>query len=249
MRAKKQYGLIERQKALSAGMDYEIVAESFREMSRRNADIPGLSRKIIQYVDGILSEKRKALEQLSRLILRIVVPVPIRLAMWETQHDPDVFVDQKNAGRAMGYEIRGRKKRKTAGYMETVYRDPKTCDDMRHRIAAISETIRCSAKQMVECQHQLNIEIFKMWLCMKETLIPNLMGNRVATRDMKSFPKFETWPEFSDEATFGITEKDFAIDPEQEATANSSEGKTTTGRGNGSEGDESGDKIRLSEQK
>ncbi len=217
-----QYEMIERQKEIAEGKGYAKVADTFKEMTQKDADLPALSRKVTQDMNRINEEQRKVLELLSKWILKIAIPNCIRLVMWDAKNFGNIF-DVESVRKSIGYKVTRQEARVRMEHLQAIYHDQKTYEEVQAKMGEISDTIRRNAKQFVECQRQMNIGALKMWRFIKERFMPQLEKSRSAARTMKAIPRVEGRPEFGDEPLLGIRDQDFQID--LEATLSSLEGK------------------------
>ncbi len=213
-----EYKLIERQRAIAGDKGYELISSTFPKMGQ--GDISGLSRKIIHEMDRLIEERRVAMEQLSRMMFRVAVPISSRIVMWRAEHDIDIF-SAESVGKAMGYRADGEEVKAVMANLQAMYHDQETYDQMRAAMQSITQNIRKGARQLVEGQRQMQVETMKIWQFVKAKLIPRLERNRAAANALKHMPKFEGNPELSDAVLLQVGKQDFSIG--SEATISNSE--------------------------
>ncbi len=205
------YELIDKQRKMTGEECCAILTGTFEAMSRRNAAPGEFSQIIMKTLDEMVEERRKALEQLARIMLQVAVPLSLRLFLWEADNDIDIF-DPVSVGRAMGYAPDGEEVKTIMASLKATYKDRKTYQDMKLHMAEISQSIRGKVRQFVESQKGIQLETLRIWHYMRKHFLSSYSKDQQTASGLKYVPKLQGRPELSDAAIFRIRDEDFSLD-------------------------------------
>lgn len=226
-----EYELIERQRALSGEKGVSGIATAFVAMGRRNADISTLTRNIAEEAGRILDERRKALGQLTRMMLQIAVPLPVRLFMWEGENGMDIF-NPASVARVMGYPANAREVKIIMASLQETYQTQENYQEANAVMRGLAQSVKKNVRILIDSQRGIQMEAMKLWMYIKEKLMPQFQQNRAAARGMQIVPRMEGRTELSDEIMFGVKEEDFLLPPREVEIANEkTEDKISSGSG------------------
>ncbi len=209
-----RYELIERQRAMACTDSNFVIRDAFQEMARSGADPELFPMVMTQKLDQLTEERKKAMAQLSRLILEIAVPLPLRLAFWEAENNIDMY-DPQNFCRRMGYKLDGEAMRILAEHMKRYHASAEAAHKMREKMAAVSQNVRRDVKRMLEAQRDMERELMKISQLGRKFFMSRYTLD-FAADELKFSPRLSGRPELTDQAIFQVSEQDLSLETQDE---------------------------------
>ncbi len=210
-----RYELIERQLDIMGDEDRRVILSALEEMTRTKAAEPEFPSILIRKMKAITEERRKALEQLSHMMLEIAVPFSLRLFLWEAENGVEIF-DPVHAEKVLGRKPTVEQMKLLATYAEYAVSCKDTYKELKARAVSAAQRIRKNVKQMVECQKAIQMETLSILRCLRKKVFPEYTKSD-AELEIKFIPKLETLPELSNAAIFQLTEESLWQDANTEA--------------------------------
>ncbi len=205
-----RYELIERLRTMVCAEENYAVRSAFDEIARTGADSSQFSRIVVKNLDALIMERKKALEQLSRMVLEITAPLPLRFAFWEAESNLDMY-DPQNLCRHMGYKLDGNEVKILAEHLKTFRADQEEARRTREAIAAVSRNVRKKVKQMLECQRDMEREIMKV-IAFARKIFQSKYTSEFAAKELMFAPKLNGRPELTDQAIFQVRDQDLSLE-------------------------------------
>lgn len=205
-----RYELIDKHRGMAGGENRFVVTCTLDEMSRTNAAPSQFPHILVSWMERMIEERKRAIAQLSQLILRLVVPLPLRLCFWEAENNFDLQ-DPQGLCRRLGYELDVGEMRVLATILNIFQGDPAAERERRERIAMASQRIRRDAKQMLESQRDMEHEGIKLWRLVRNNVIQKCSMSGVA-QEFKFYPRLISRPELSDLSILHVQDQDFTVD-------------------------------------
>ncbi len=212
-----RYELVEKMRAAACGNANAMIPAALEEMARTGASREQFARILIEKTEQMIMERQKALEQLSRIMLEIMVPRHLRLCFWAAENDIDLY-NPHNVCKFMGYTPTEEQMRALAEHLQSSRKESSESQRRgKSRIAIIAEDVRKQVKRMLECQHDVDHETMRIWKLGKKVFAHRYTPD-FAANEFKFSPQLGGRPELSDCAIFQITEQDFSFDGGMERT-------------------------------
>ncbi len=202
----EKYELIERKCDMRS---YAIVCATALQEKAGAAKEADFSSIIIKKFDQMFEERRQALERLAHTIVEVAIPVPIRLVLWEMEHDFDAF-DPQSIDKVAGGRLNPDDIKEAIKNARALFPEEKNYYAMKRFISASTPKIRNCVRQLLMCQREIQTETQKVWEYLKKNVMPRYSQAK-ALHDMRLAPKLQDNPELHDYAFFRLTEDDFSF--------------------------------------
>ncbi len=206
------YALIDRKRDISTTEKTEAIQAALRELSQTRAAPGQLSELIIQKFTESFNERKKALEQLFRIMLEVAVPTILRFQLWAVDNNIDVF-DPEHLHKYFGYQPGSETMKVVLEHMKTAHANHAEIQrELKTKLSKVTINIRKNVKQMLEAQREIQMDTAKVMHCLKKFISPNYTVEH-AIHDMNhAIPRLSGREELSDESIFKVSEEDFLCD-------------------------------------
>lgn len=205
-----RYDAIEQQRDIVGDEDHAVMLSALEEMSRTKAGPTQFSSVLIRKMKEMAEGRRKALEQLSQMMLEIAVPFSMRLFLWEAENDIDVF-NPACAEKILGYKPDAEQLRLLMNCARSMQDNRIVYDRMKARAVVTSQNIRRNVKQIVECQKGIQLETLRLLRYMKKHLLAGYTPDD-AKLDARFAPKLLNRAELSNAAIFQLPDEGLWLD-------------------------------------
>ena len=186
----------------------KIIEDSARNYNKAIND-PSLITHIITMNHNEKFEiKIKLIENLAKEMVEIMIPLSVRLISWVIENDVNGY-DPNEIVKHMKIPIE--KANIMSEYIKCVFPDHKNFDNIKKNVIAKTKEIKDTVKMFVQSQRKVQCELKKLDKCIVKDIIP-CVNPRVLDFFSKISPELASRPEFSNFATFELSDNDFTID-------------------------------------
>ncbi len=210
-RRMSRYELIDQQLNFSSSAYYAMISEVLREQQRKGtmSDHAEFVAEITRRTGVFINERRTALSQLSRMMVQLTLPLPMRFCLWNAESGVDVY--DPSADKPASNVLNSGQTQCMCNIAQTVYPDKTRYDRVRQELRGIAKDVRLDVKNLLEAHKGIQRETLRMWNHMKRDAIPKY--SLVETQfHMQMMPRLELKPELSEYALYKIQDKDFWLD-------------------------------------
>ena len=208
-----KYELIEKQRNMFGYELVTTVSEMHKEILKNKlieTNPTFFMETLEKKIDQAMEDRRKAVEQLTRAIAEIVMPASARISLWITENNIDVY-DAKKLSQFFGPDITFEHVKDISEYTKKMFPDKKQYNEMHLFMAASARRVKVLVRQLINCQKQAQIEIFKNVKFIKKNLLAKY-DLRHAEAYARVVPALRRRPELSDAAIYQLNDDDFRIE-------------------------------------
>lgn len=197
----KKYELLEKYSNIFGKEVYSTLVSVYREM--HNAQQPANDHSVFvetlkRKVNEALEEQNHVLAQITRVMMRIMLPLPLRVAAWLSEKDVDLH-DCEKALDKLGPEIPIEHAKMIVSYMKELYPDKNKYCEMQVNLANTGKKIKSLIKQMIECTSKVQTELGNYGKYLDTVIVPYSQPRLLGVLSNLS-PCFNHIPELSDNA-------------------------------------------------
>eukprot|EP01022_Parablepharisma_sp_SALTPOND_P012448 TRINITY_DN15_c0_g1_i1.p2 TRINITY_DN15_c0_g1~~TRINITY_DN15_c0_g1_i1.p2 ORF type:complete len:450 (+),score=61.99 TRINITY_DN15_c0_g1_i1:2762-4111(+) len=208
-----KYDLIEKQRNTFAYEFYATISNVYKEMYEKKQSVTDTAlfvKTLEAKFDQCLEERRKALEQLARAMVEVIMPLSTKITMWIAEKNMDVY-DPEKVAQAMSPDISLEQAKVLVKYTKMTFPDRKKHNEMQVFMAASGKRIKLLVKQLIECQKKAQVELQKVGQYLKKNVLPNYNVYMIDAF-MKAVTHITAKPELSDYAIYQIKDGDFRVE-------------------------------------
>ncbi len=202
-----RYELIDRKRDLDETERVETIRAALGEMARTGTSSSQLSTLVIKKYGEHFEERKKALEQLFRIILEVAVPNSLRYQMWKSENGIDMLKPE-NLSKYFGYQLGSVAMQRALEHIRIAHGK---ASEIQAKLTKLSDSIRKNVRRMLESQRNIQMDAARIGNSLRDCIPPTYTAEH-AMVDMKYFPKLAGWKELSDASIFRVTEQDFWCD-------------------------------------
>lgn len=188
------------------------VLKALDEMQRTHAGRERFKEILIRKFDEQFEDRKKAVEQLFRILLEITMPLPLRFHMWEADNDVDAF-NPENFSLVLGYQPTKEQLQRIQEHIKIAHAGHEAYHrEMKAKFAKVAPRIRANVKKMLEYHREIQIDTYRIMVSSMKARLLSSYTVESAEEDMRYVPNLYGRPELSDEALLQINEHDFWLD-------------------------------------
>eukprot|EP00826_Nyctotherus_ovalis_P054778 TRINITY_DN7202_c0_g1_i3.p1 TRINITY_DN7202_c0_g1~~TRINITY_DN7202_c0_g1_i3.p1 ORF type:complete len:364 (-),score=80.19 TRINITY_DN7202_c0_g1_i3:143-1234(-) len=197
----KKYELLEKYSNIFGKEVYSTLVSVYREM--HDAKQPASDHSVFvetlkKKVNEALEEQNHVLAQITKVMMRIMLPLPLRIAAWLSEKDIDLH-DCESALIKLGPEVSIDHAKMIVNYMKELYPDKDKYCEMQANLANTGKNIKSLMKQMIECTSKVQMELVNYGKYLDTVIVPYSQPRLLGALSNLS-PCFNRIPELSDNA-------------------------------------------------
>ena len=155
----EKYELIESQRIpfwLDVSCTMSTMHNDLFQSGKDLTDTAAVARSVSKRFEQIMEGRRQALEQLTRIMVEIVSPLPQRFFAWAAEHNLE-FSGTKKCG-LIPNELRP----SVTSFLQTLFTREQPYNEMKVFLAVSSEKLRARVQKLVESQRNVQLEMGKI---------------------------------------------------------------------------------------
>ena len=206
----QKYELIEKcSNALGTGI-YTTLINVCSEMYKTNQPLSNnfvfietFKKKFEESLEG----QRLALRQLTKIMVNISMPLPVRLSMWAIEKDIDI-TDYEKAISLLGGKVPDEDIKTLAKYINDIYPEKQKYKEMQIHMSDSGNRIKSLMKQIIELEKKIQIERCELGKYVTTDVVPNYNIQSIEVLAKITQHLFSI-PDVSDYAIYQLTDSDF----------------------------------------
>jgi len=210
-----KYELIDKKRISFMDEFRETVFAIYNEMREKQLDMTSkdmFMKMLEKSFDKEIEERKKALEQLARTMVEVIMLPTTRISLWINETHMNVF-DPENIVEIMKPELNLDQAKVFSDYMKSMYPNEKEQKDITSFFLDSGNRVRSLVKQILECVRKAQIEIQKVGFYRKKEVLRKRAINLVEASKLLSVSyNISKRPDISDYAIYNIKEQDFRSD-------------------------------------
>lgn len=197
----KKYELIEKHSNLLGREMYNTLMNVYREMYELDQPLTNHSlfiETLKKKISETFEEQSRVLTQITKVMMGIMLPLPIRISAWLSEKDIDLY-DCEKALDKIGSEIPAEKVKMIVAHMRELYPDKEKYYEMQESLANAGTKIKSLMKQIIDHQKKVQIELINYERYLDTTMV-NFSNPRFIEALVSLGPFFNCISELSDNA-------------------------------------------------
>lgn len=195
----RKYELLEKHGNSLGKEVYNTLVSVYREMNEQRQPLSNHSMFIETFkrkLDEAFEEQMCVLTQLSKAMMNIMLPLPLRISVWLSEKQIDLY-DCEKALDKLGSEIPAEHTKMLVGYMRELYPDKKKYSEMLINLADAGSKIKSLMKLIIEHQKKIQNELINYGNYIDTSLLPDF-NPRMMELLVGLSPYFSCIPELAD---------------------------------------------------
>lgn len=207
-----KYELIEKHIGTPGFEMYNILRDSYKEMwdlKRSLNDSPTFIETLKRKLKGTLEELKYALVQLTKTMMTIIMPLPLRVSVWLSENQVDIY-DSKEVHQKFGKKVPAEHLSAVINCLRMLYPNREQYHKIQADLAEIGRKIKSLMKQIIEFQKKLQSELISYGKHMStHVLYYENPGFLEALAAINSY--FSSNPELSDNVIYQVNDTDLEV--------------------------------------
>eukprot|EP00826_Nyctotherus_ovalis_P018400 TRINITY_DN1550_c0_g1_i5.p1 TRINITY_DN1550_c0_g1~~TRINITY_DN1550_c0_g1_i5.p1 ORF type:complete len:358 (+),score=84.16 TRINITY_DN1550_c0_g1_i5:209-1282(+) len=208
----RKYELIEKHSGAIGRDTYYTMIDVYQEMYKSNqslADHSAFIETLRKKVGETFEELKGVLIQLTKAMMTVILPLPLRISIWLSEKDIDPYDCDKGLNK-LEPKVPAEHVKVILAYLKELYPDKEKYCKMQAEFSDAGKKIKLLMKQIIEYQRKVQTELINYSKFVDTYIVPH-SNPRLMEALAKFTPYFNCIAELSDYAIYQIKDTDIEI--------------------------------------